>query len=110
MSRILKLLMLALFTATVAVPVSLHAGEPARVDLNKASLEELVKLPRVGPSLAQKVIDYRKESGGFHKVEELMNVRGIGRKTFDMLKDKIAVGEPAKDASAAAPATAAAKR
>ena len=69
-----------------------------KVNINTASLAELQKLPRIGPQIAQRIIDYRKENGNFKKVEELMKVRGIGEKVFNQLKDLITVGaeNPAK--------------
>jgi len=61
------------------------------VNINTATLEELVTLPRIGPSIAQRIIDFRDEHEGFKKVEEIMNVKGIGPKTFEKLKAKIKV-------------------
>jgi comEA protein len=75
--------------------LSLQAGTKAgdqKININTASLEELVKLPRIGPKIAQRVIDYRKANGNFKKVEELMKIKGIGEKTFNQLKDLITVG------------------
>jgi len=75
--------------------LSLQAGTKAgdqKININTAPLEELVKLPRIGPKVAQRVIDYRKANGSFKKVEELMKVKGIGEKTFNQLKDLITVG------------------
>lgn len=63
-----------------------------KVNINTASLEELQKLPRIGPQVAQRIIDYRKEHGNFKRVEDIMKVRGIGEKTFNQLKDLITVG------------------
>jgi competence protein ComEA len=74
---------------------SLQAGAKAsdqKVNINTASSEELQKLPRIGPAIAQRVIDYRKENGNFKRVEDLMKVRGIGEKIFNQLKDRITVG------------------
>ena len=53
------------------------------VDLNQASREQLQVLPQVGPVVAQRILDYRKAVGPFRKVEELLNVKGIGRKTVE---------------------------
>ncbi len=62
-----------------------------KVNLNTATLEELQKLPRVGPKVAQRIIDYRKQNGSFKKIEEIMKVRGIGEKTFARMKDMLSV-------------------
>ena len=55
------------------------------VNVNTATLEQLVSLPGVGPSRAQAILDLRKQLGGFKKLEDLMRVKGIGRKTFQKL-------------------------
>jgi comEA protein len=67
-------------------------GGEQKININTASLNELQKLPRVGPQVAQRIIDYRKEHGNFKKIEEIMKVRGIGERTFNQLKDLITVG------------------
>jgi competence protein ComEA len=82
---------------SLALPVAAPAQDKVvKVDLNRATLEQLVALPKIGPAVAQRVIEYREKSGGFKKVEDLLNVRGIGDKTFAQLRDRITVGEPAK--------------
>jgi comEA protein len=63
-----------------------------KVNINTASSEELQKLPRIGPQIAQRIIDFRKENGNFKKIEEIMKVRGIGEKVFNQLRDLITVG------------------
>lgn len=67
-----------------------QTSQPAsKISINKASASELMVLPRVGEKIAQRIIDYRTKNGGFKTLEELMNVKGIGDKTFARLKDKI---------------------
>ena len=72
-----------------------RANEPAsaaaKVDLNTATGEELESLPRVGPRTAELIIQYREQHDGFEKIEELMNVRGIGETTFLRLRSLITV-------------------
>jgi competence protein ComEA len=61
------------------------------VNINTASLEELVALPSIGPTTAQKIIDYRTKNGSFSAIEDIMNVSGIGPSTFEDIKDLITV-------------------
>lgn len=62
-----------------------------KVNINKATEEELQKINGVGPSLASKIIKYRKENGNFKTIEDLKNVSGIGDKKFEGIKDYIRV-------------------
>lgn len=61
------------------------------VNINKADIEDLLKLPGVGESLAQRIINYREENGKFKNIEDLKNVSGIGEKKFESLKEYIVV-------------------
>lgn len=65
-------------------------GKARKVNINRASLEELTSLPSVGESRAREIISYRERSP-FVKPEDIMNVSGIGKKTFDKMKDLILV-------------------
>ena len=56
------------------------------IDLNTASAQTLASLPGIGPSIAQRIIEYRDERGPFREAEELMNVKGIGPKKFERIK------------------------
>ena len=62
------------------------------VDINTASLEQLDTLPDIGPITAQDIIDYRNANGPFAKIEDIMDVPGIGQAKFDTIKDLITVG------------------
>ncbi|MFN3691441.1 MAG: ComEA family DNA-binding protein [Fervidobacterium sp.] len=63
--------------------------ESAKININTSSIEELQQLPGIGPTKAQAIVDYRIKNGGFKTIEEIKNVKGIGEKTFEKLKDLI---------------------
>ena len=67
----------------------LLAGE--KININLASQAELETLPRIGPAMAQRIIDYRTEHGSFRTVDELLEVKGIGPKTLQRLSDRVTV-------------------
>lgn len=60
-----------------------------KVNINTAGLTELQSLSGIGPGKAQSIIEYRNKNGSFNTIEELLNVSGIGEKTFEKIKDKI---------------------
>ena len=63
-----------------------------RVDINSAEVAELTKLPGIGEQVAKRIVEYRKQNGPFAKAEELMNVRGIGEKSFLKLQPYLTLG------------------
>ena len=65
--------------------------EEGKVNINTADSNELQTLSGVGPSKADAIIEYREQNGPFQKIEDLMNISGIGEKTFEKLKDGITV-------------------
>jgi competence protein ComEA len=66
-------------------------GQDGKVNINKASKEELKTIPGVGDVTAQKIIDYREKNGDFSSIEDLKKVGRIGDKTIEKIKDKIEV-------------------
>lgn len=84
--------------APVPVPPSGPADAQGVVDVNSATVVQLETLPGVGPRTAERIVAYRRDQGGFKKIEELMNVRGIGERSFLKLRPLVTVGASAADA------------
>ena len=72
-------------------PAKTVATTAAPVNLNTATAEQLETIPGVGTAMAERIIEYREKNGAFKKVEELMNVRGVGEKSFLKMKPLITV-------------------
>lgn len=81
----------------------------AVVNINTASVQELQSLPNIGSVKAQAIEDYRKANGPFKTTEDITKVKGIGKATFERLKDEITVGGGAKAPAAPAKKDAKAK-
>lgn len=67
------------------------AQDAEKININKASVEQLTKLKNVGTKYAERIVKYRDEKGSFKSPEDIMKVKGIGSKTFEVNKEKITV-------------------
>ena len=87
---------LALTGLMFVPPVEAVKAPPsAKVNINSASVEQLVTLPGVGEKLAGRIVEYRQKSGGFKSAQELLNVQGIGEKNFNKIQGYLTVGDGA---------------
>jgi competence protein ComEA len=96
-SLVFSLVVAAMVVVVFSVHVQAYPETPdKKIDINAASVTELQKLPRIGEKVAQRIIDFRKQHGDFKKIEEIMKVRGIGERTFKLIKDLIVVKTKSK--------------
>ena len=72
-------------------PAAASAPTKPAINLNTATVDQLETLPGIGRKTAERIIEYRTKAGSFKRIEELMNVKGIGEKSFLKLKPLIAV-------------------
>lgn len=70
---------------------NITSEESGPININTATVEELIKLPGIGEATANKIIEYRKQNGKFKTIEELKNVPGIGNSKFESIKNEIRV-------------------
>jgi len=71
------------------------------VNINTASAADLEGLPGIGPKTAARIVEYRQKNGPFKKIEEVMNVRGVGEKNFLKLKPQLTVTAKSEGSAAA---------
>jgi len=72
-------------------PISDETTAVLTINLNSASAEDFMRLPKIGKVTAQRIIDYRNKHGRFSSVDELLNVKGIGVKTFERIKGEVTI-------------------
>ncbi len=72
-------------------PVTATVVSTEVVNLNSATAAQIASLPGIGPKTADLVVQYRQKNGPFKKIEEIMNVRGVGEKSFLKIKDRLSV-------------------
>jgi competence protein ComEA len=95
-----KVLVFVLVMGVAAVCVSAWAAEQTsktapvqtpKIDINKASIEDLAELKGIGQQYAARIVQYREQHGPFAKVEDIQKVQGIGPKTLEAIKDSLSV-------------------
>jgi competence protein ComEA len=86
---------LVVFVGLISI-LNAKAAEVQKININTASAEELAQLKGIGPSHAAKIVAYREKNGPFKMPEDLMQVSGIGQKTFDTNQELIIVESPKK--------------
>jgi competence protein ComEA len=99
LSVFLGVLLAALSVTATAAQAQEKAAKPkpavsaaAPINLNTATAAQLEALPGIGPRTAQLIVQHREKNGNFKKVEELMNIKGIGEKSFLKIKSMVTVG------------------
>ncbi len=97
--RLTVLVIFLVFCCWVAAPFALATGTASAngsassscININTASLEQLQQLTGIGPTIAQRIIDYRSKVGAFSTPEDIKNVKGIGEARYQKIKDQICV-------------------
>ena len=80
--------------AVARTPSGQVLTKPALINLNTATVKDLEGLPGIGTKIAERIVEYRTKQGPFKKIEDLMNVQGIGEKSFLKLKPQLTVAKP----------------
>ena len=92
-----KFLVLSLVVVVIAVFAPAVWSQPAqeqgteKVNINTATAEEIAQLKNIGSTYAVRIVEYRQENGPFEKPQDILKVKGIGEKTYELNKDKIIV-------------------
>ena len=85
-------LCLGLALSSVSVMAQKSTAAPAeKININSATSEQLQAIPGIGPATAKAILEYRAKVGKFNKIDEIINVKGIGEKKFQKIKDRLAV-------------------
>ena|SRR6185369_3318122 len=91
----LGIVLFSLATPAHAAPAAEKEAKEAKkgstININAADATQLAFLPRIGPSVAQRIVDYRKKNGPFKTTDDLMLVQGIGEKMYEVIKPYISV-------------------
>ena len=81
------------FAQASSSPAPPPAKTPAQLDINRATAEDFATLPGIGPELARRIVAFREKHGPFRRIEDLMVIRGMGRKKWRAIRPYIRVGD-----------------
>ena len=100
-ARLMAAALLATGLILVAPPLVVASGpdakqESAPVDVNSASVEELMSVPGIGQVVAQRIVEFREKNGPYKSVDDLLKVQGIGEKSLAKLRDHLSAGKSKK--------------
>lgn len=92
MKRVKKHILIALsITLFSLIAVNAQASDE-KININTATIEQLSEIRGIGPAIAQRIVEYRQENGSFSSADEIVNVRGVGPKTLENIRDSITAG------------------
>ena len=91
MNHSIKSAAVALSLASLVLIAAPALAADEKVNINTATTEQLMLLPRVGPSVAGRIVDFRDKNGKFKQTADLLLIKGIGEKTFEMLEPYVAI-------------------
>ena len=93
-AKVACVFVLCLGLAISAVSAPAQKSSPAsteKINLNSATAEQLQSLPGIGPAIAKSIVDHRTKVGKFSRIEEIINVKGVGEKKFQKIKDRLVI-------------------
>ncbi len=82
--------------AAAATAAESRTETPAQVDINSASVEELMSVSGIGQVIAQRIVEFREKNGPYKSVDDLLKVQGIGEKSLARIRENLSVGRPKK--------------
>jgi competence protein ComEA len=94
-NRFVTAALLAVLVLTTGSAFAATSAPSGKVNLNTATVSQLVDLPGIGPALAARIVEHRQKNGAFKSVEDVMAVKGIGEKNFSKIQGFLSVGAPA---------------
>jgi competence protein ComEA len=83
----------ALLSGSVLAAEAAKGGPVSKVNINTATVDQLTAVPGIGPKLAARIVEYRQKAGGYKSVQEVLNVKGIGEKSFEKLQPHLTIGD-----------------
>ncbi len=92
MKRVKKYILIALSITLFSLIAANAQASDEKININTATIEQLSEIRGIGPAIAQRIVEYRQENGSFSSADEIVNVRGIGPKTLENIRDSITAG------------------